>query len=160
MKTFATALQAAMIKNLQVAGRTPWAIVDGDKITKIFGGRTEARESKATNNLAGRIVKVAELDLQIVQEPAAVEAKPAKPAKTEKQARAPRLDTPILQESSAERPCKLVWHIADEMKTTRPSATRAEILDACVKRGVAYYTARTQYQQWQGVQKEMAKNAK
>jgi hypothetical protein len=30
------------------------------------------------------------------------------------------------------------------------------VLAECVRQGVAFYTARTQYQQWLGVQKEMA----
>lgn len=56
----------------------------------------------------------------------------------------------------AKRPCKLVWHIADEMKASNPEVKRKEVLAECVKRGVAFYTARTQYQLWLGVQKEMA----
>lgn len=54
--------------------------------------------------------------------------------------------------SNIEHPCKTVWAIADEMK----GAKRKEVLAACVEKGIAYYTARTQYQQWLSVQKEMA----
>lgn len=59
-----------------------------------------------------------------------------------KPARTPK----ILQthESTIKRPCKRVWHIADEM----PGATRKEVIARCVAEGIAYYTARTQYQQW------------
>jgi hypothetical protein len=59
---------------------------------------------------------------------------------------------PVTHESVIERPCKQVWHIADAM----PGAKRKEVLEACVKAGIAYYTARTQYQQWAQCQKEMA----
>jgi hypothetical protein len=59
---------------------------------------------------------------------------------------------PVTRESTVERPTKQVWHIADEMK----GAKRKEVLDACVKAGIAYYTARTQYQLWLQCQKEMA----
>lgn len=59
---------------------------------------------------------------------------------------------PVTHESVIVRPCKKVWHIADSM----PGAKRKDVLAACVKAGIAYYTARTQYQQWAQVQKEMA----
>jgi hypothetical protein len=62
----------------------------------------------------------------------------------------------VVHESTAERPCKLVWHIADEMVAANPAVRRKDVLAACVARGVAFYTARTQYQQWLGIQKEMA----
>lgn len=70
--------------------------------------------------------------------------------------KAPTRKIEVTNESTAERPCKLVWHIADEMKAANPEVKRKEVLAECVKRGVAFYTARTQYQQWLGVQKEMA----
>lgn len=70
--------------------------------------------------------------------------------------KAPTRKIEVTNESTAERPCKLVWHVADEMKASNPEVKRKEVLAECVKRGVAFYTARTQYQQWLGVQKEMA----
>lgn len=79
---------------------------------------------------------------------------PAIPTKAEK--KAPTRKIEVTNESTAERPCKLVWHIADEMKAANPEVKRKDVLAECVKRGVAFYTARTQYQQWLGVQKEMA----
>jgi hypothetical protein len=62
----------------------------------------------------------------------------------------------VIHESTVEHPCKLVWHIADEMTAANPAVRRKDVLAACVARGVAFYTARTQYQQWLGIQKEMA----
>lgn len=59
-------------------------------------------------------------------------------------------------QSTVLKPCKQVFYIADEMKATNPNATRSEIINECVKRGIAFYTARTQYQHWYSVQKEMA----
>lgn len=50
----------------------------------------------------------------------------------------------VTHESTIKRPCKQVWHIADSM----PGAKRKEVIAACVAQGIAYYTARTQYQQW------------
>ena len=79
---------------------------------------------------------------------------PAIPTKAEKKVSACKIE--VTNESTVARPCKLVWHIADEMKAANPEVERKEVLAECVKRGVAFYTARTQYQQWLGVQKEMA----
>ena len=57
--------------------------------------------------------------------------------------------------STIERPTKAVWHIADEMKAANPSVRRKEVIAECIARGIANFTARTQYQQWFQVQKEM-----
>lgn len=84
--------------------------------------------------------------------PSAVQA--AADATLEK--KAPTRKIEVTGESTVGRPCKLVWHIADDMKAANPEVKRKEVLAECVKRGVAFYTARTQYQQWLGVQKEMA----
>lgn len=46
--------------------------------------------------------------------------------------------------STCERPTKKVWHIADCM----PKATRKDVMAECVRQGIAYGTARTQYQAW------------
>lgn len=62
----------------------------------------------------------------------------------------------LSHQSIVERPCKEVWWIADEMKAKNPKIKRSEVIKECVARGIAYYTARTQYQQWFSVQKEMA----
>jgi hypothetical protein len=54
----------------------------------------------------------------------------------------------IPAKSTVEKPTKAVWAIADEMRAKNPNATRKEIVDECVRRGIAFYTARTQYQRW------------
>lgn len=41
-------------------------------------------------------------------------------------------------------PTKRVWHIADSM----PKASRKDVMAECIRQGVAYGTARTQYQAW------------
>lgn len=46
--------------------------------------------------------------------------------------------------STCERPTKKVWDIADAM----PKASRKEVMAECVAQGIAYGTARTQYQAW------------
>lgn len=50
----------------------------------------------------------------------------------------------INRESTIKRPCFVVWDTADNM----PGARRKDVIEACVQAGVAYYTARTQYQLW------------
>jgi hypothetical protein len=58
----------------------------------------------------------------------------------------------VSNKSTIDHPCKMVWVIADEMIGSK----RKDVLAACVKAGVAFYTARTQYQQWLTIRKEMA----
>jgi len=53
-------------------------------------------------------------------------------------------DTRIHKSAGVEKPTKLVWEIADSM----PGAKRKEVLAALEAKGVAHYTARTQYQKW------------
>lgn len=57
--------------------------------------------------------------------------------------------------STAERPTKAVWFIADEMRLADPLARRKDIIAECQARGIAYFTARTQFQLWSNCQKEM-----
>lgn len=61
----------------------------------------------------------------------------------------------VLNKSSVANPCKRVWDIAEKMHKDRPGIKRAEVLEACVEAGIAYYTARTQYQAWLAACKEM-----
>lgn len=53
-----------------------------------------------------------------------------------------------LHQSAMKGACSLVWDIASSMLTADPSTKRKQILEACQDRGIAYYTARTQYQQY------------
>lgn len=46
--------------------------------------------------------------------------------------------------STVESPVKRVWAIADSM----PEAKRKDVIAACVAEGIAFFTARTQYQKW------------
>jgi hypothetical protein len=64
-------------------------------------------------------------------------------AKPEPKAR--RASTGERERSGVESPTKLVWQLAGEMV----GATRAEVVAACVERGVHPSTAATQYYRWQ-----------
>lgn len=46
--------------------------------------------------------------------------------------------------STTDKPTKKVWHVADSM----PGAKRKDVIEECVRQGIAYGTARTQYQHW------------
>lgn len=77
------------------------------------------------------------------------------PADAPKATKAPKKTVAHVNSSTIERPTKAVWHIADEMKAANPSVRRKDVIAECIKRGIANFTARTQYQQWFQVQKEM-----
>lgn len=50
----------------------------------------------------------------------------------------------IKRKSEIDDPCQFVWEMADKMQGQR----RKDIIQHCVDCGVAFYTARTQYQSW------------
>ncbi len=50
----------------------------------------------------------------------------------------------IAERSSLEKPTKKVWHIADKMK----GQPRKDVIAECRRQGIAFGTARTQYQEW------------
>lgn len=66
---------------------------------------------------------------------------------------------PHLKKSIIPNPSKTVWVIADEMITINPSVTRKEVIERCIGSGIAFYTARTQYQQWRQARKESIDHA-
>ncbi len=63
----------------------------------------------------------------------------------------------VKHKSDIPRPTKTVWHIADEMVAANPQVRRKEVIEECVRRGIAFYTARTQYQQWLATKNGTAK---
>lgn len=90
---------------------------------------------------AAEVTEQPEAVQQLAVEPATEEVKPAK-AKLE-----------VKHRSEIPRPTKTVWHIADQMHAKNPNARRKDVIAECVRRGIAYYTARTQYQQWLAAKK-------
>ncbi len=48
------------------------------------------------------------------------------------------------RKSTVASPVRQVWAIADSI----PGAKRKDIVAACVEQGIAFFTARTQYQKW------------
>lgn len=67
-------------------------------------------------------------------------AKVTTKAKGKAKAAAPKREQ--IRQSTCSRPCERVWAIIESM----PGASRKEILDRCERKGIAKYTATTQYQ--------------
>lgn len=117
-----------------------------------------------------RAIKADEVEEQVVEEEAApeevdetpVEPEPAEEEATEEEATSEEeqlteeeiKSLPVLtidsrlRKSTIESPSKRVWEIADQMKAENPNVRRKDVIAACVEQGIAYYTARTQYQLW------------
>ena len=134
--TSAFADAAAAIKN-------PWIINNGIDLHGPFTSREAARAAKAEQELGGKIEKFELGNFE-------VEA-----ADAPKATKAPKKIVAHVNSSTIERPTKAVWHIADEMKAKNHNVRRKDVIAECVARGIASFTARTQYQQWFQVQKEM-----
>jgi hypothetical protein len=77
--------------------------------------------------------------------PASAESKEAKPKVSHR------------GKSTLASPTKAVWHLADEMVKANPNTTRKEVMKAAEAAGIAYYTARTQYQLWLTARRAAAK---
>jgi hypothetical protein len=143
-----TAAVADRISAITSTGKTCWIVADINTFYAYAHNRTQARELKAAGGFPGQVVKSTEINFE-VQKTQHVEFKIPK---------APELGafgkvaTEVTHESTIERPCKAVWAIAENMKGQK----RGVVLAACVEAGIAYYTARTQYQSWLQIQKEMA----
>lgn len=154
---------------IKAAGKTPWVVVNETSVVAVYPTRTLAR----TSGLGGRVCKADEIGYaqdptemaereaqaaQIAQDANDIAAALAKDEGVEPPAapKVEKLKAEVLHESSIERPCKRVFAIADDMLTSHPGAKRKDVLERCVAEGIAYYTARTQYQQWLSVRKEMA----
>lgn len=61
----------------------------------------------------------------------------------------------FLKTSKVKNPVQVVWQLASDMK----DAKRKDVIDAAMKQGVAFYTARTQYQLWSAAGKADQKAA-
>ena len=149
----------------------PWFIVNADYAVGVYPSRSAARSAKA-NGLAGKVISLREATFKFVSlnEPVATETSPVEETPVEetpveetpveetpvsKGKKAPKVKAEakvIENRSIVEKPCRLVWDLADAMTGAR----RKDVIAAAEAKGVAFYTARTQYQLWAQVQKEMA----
>lgn len=62
--------------------------------------------------------------------------------------------------STLESPVKACWAIFDELKAANPGLKRKDAIQAAEARGIAYGTARTQYQSWFAANRESEANAR
>lgn len=125
------------VEDIIAAGKTPWVVLNDEVAVIARAGRAAAREAKAANGFNGAVEKYEAGQFELETPP-----KPAAPA--------PKADKEIVRKSTATGPCRLVWDIAERMEGQR----RKDIIAACVEAGVAYYTARTQYQMWLTIRNE------
>lgn len=114
-----------------------WLISVSGEVVATAKSRAAARAAKTEGAV---IVKTAEVELEIIGEEVAPVAK-TKKVRTPR-VRAPKI--PIFHQSEIESPCAVVWSVAQ----SNPGLKRNEVIAKCVSMGVAFYTARTQYQLW------------
>lgn len=123
------------------------AAVEPSSVVAASGAVTVESTSPAEDEIAPRTFVVEDYMDQPAVERTAVPSEP--PAEAEA---APIVaTTPVAgrpRASTLASPTKAVWAIADEMRAANPAAARKAIVDECVRRGVAFFTARTQYQKW------------
>lgn len=178
--TTITTTFAAEVAALVAAGKNPWITVADDKVQGVYANRDQARAAKngspkkAADVDCTVVAEARNEDVQVERTPVApveqadasdfaafkaseaatpeVEVKPVPPVAPEAPKAADKPKADILHASSVVRPTKLVWQICDDMKAANPSVTRKEILAECERRGIAFYTARTQYQVWKSMQ--------
>lgn len=112
---------------------------------KLYSVKSSAHRAAKQAGLTKDQYEIIEIDgkfgfrpIEVAEDASEGEAAPAKgKAKPE-----------IKRRSDIARPTKAVWHIADEMFAANPQVRRKDVIAECVRRGIAFYTARTQYQQW------------
>jgi hypothetical protein len=130
-----------------------WLVVQGDTVKYTAKSRSGAR-TLSLITLPGqealRVVKSADVHLDVVACP-----DPVKVTKAPKTPRVKAPAIPMFHESTIDSPCSVVWGEAE----ATPDARRVEVIARCVAKGVAFYTARTQYQLWRQARKEQEANA-
>lgn len=121
----------------QIEGSKKWQVCDIYKPDPIIEVATGASDEPSTLTLAEALAESGETLEELLDVPSNAAADAKANASMGLNALKPRF-------SSVIRPTKLVWDIADCM----PKASRKEVMEECVRQGVAYGTARTQYQAW------------
>ena len=169
-----TAKMNAAIASVIAEGKTPWVCVKNGAVVEVYDSRATARAAKD----GGKIMKAEDAGYKAptgncivdgtmppnwlnglpgvsVVAPAAVEAPSVVAPTTAPFAKPKATKIPVLRASEIERPCKRVWHIADEMMAAAGGLDklhRKDVLARCVAEKIAYYTARKQYQLWLTIQ--------
>lgn len=135
MKLYAA--KSSAIRAAKAAGLEQYEIVEQD-------GQFGFRPIEADDASEGETLEAMEQERDEAQNPDAPEVPKEAPADEPQQEEAPAPVVKARNASTVESPVKRVWAIADSM----PEAKRKDVIAACVAEGIAFFTARTQYQKW------------
>lgn len=135
MKLYAA--KSSAIRAAKAAGLEQYEIVEQD-------GQFGFRPIEADDASEGETLEAMEQERDEAQNPDAPEVPEEAPADEPQQEEAPAPVVKARNASTVESPVKRVWAIADSM----PEAKRKDVIAACVEEGIAFFTARTQYQKW------------
>ena len=127
------AVKSSATRAAKAAGLEHYEIIEQD-------GQFGFRPIEAEDASEGEALEAMEQERDEAQNPDAPEVQADEPQPEE--APAPVVKT--RNASTVESPVKRVWAIADSM----PEAKRKDVIAACVAEGIAFFTARTQYQKW------------
>lgn len=128
MKLYAA--KSSAIRTAKAAGLEQYEIIEQD-------GQFGFRPIEAEDASEGEALDAMEQERDEAQNPDA-------PADEPQPEEAPAPVVKARNASTVESPVKRVWAIADSM----PDAKRKDVIAACVAEGIAFFTARTQYQKW------------
>lgn len=117
--------------------------IENSIIAKGFGVAIKVRKDEPV--VVAEATPVSEIPLPPIEEGEAEPQEEAKPAA--------RKTAYIHGTSEMKGACRLVHETASQMVKENPQATRKEVIAACVAKGVAFGTARTQYQAWKSGKK-------
>ena len=125
---------------------------------KLYAVKSSAHRAAKQAGLEKGQYEIVEVDGKFGFQPIEVAEEPVQEATMEKQAdKQPVAQPEVKRKSDIARPTKAVWHIADEMFAANPQTRRKDVIAECVRRGIAFYTARTQYQLWLAAKKGSTK---
>lgn len=112
-----------------------YAQAEAEALERLAQAEFEKEEAVKENDAFAFIISIPNHYQPLIAEAASASAPAAKSA---------ALAKPILRKSAIGSPCRVVWDIAEEMT----GAKRKDIIAACTAAGIAFYTARTQYQKY------------
>jgi len=135
MKLYAA--KSSALRAAKAAGLEHYEIIEQD-------GQFGFRPIEAEDASEGEALEAMEQERDEAQNPDAPEVPEEAPADEPQQEEAPAPVVKARNASTVESPVKRVWAIADSM----PEAKRKDVIAACVAEGIAFFTARTQYQKW------------
>ncbi|MEV2063535.1 hypothetical protein ABZQ88_10320 [Pseudomonas aeruginosa] len=131
MKLYAA--KSSALRAAKAAGLEQYEIIEQD-------GQFGFRPIEAEDASEGEALEAMEQERDEAQNPDAPEVQADEPQPEE----APAPVVKARNASTVESPVKRVWVIADSM----PEVKRKDVIAACVAEGIAFFTARTQYQKW------------